>query len=388
MGSIYQPKLKSGERSRIWWAKYYVSGRPIRESTGTGKESEARRFLKEREGRVATGAPILPRADKVTYQEVRDDLRRFYSTTGGRDIIEVDKRLKHLDRFFAVWRAAAIDRSAILRYVESRQTTEAANGTVNRELTLLGTMLRHAVQANKLMRLPDLRRLKLKEAEPRSGFFEEGQFHDVRKRLPENLQTAVTIAYTYGWRMQSEVLALERRHLDLTAGECGTLTLDAAMTKNNKPRLVYLTPELHTALEAQLVRIKALEKQQGRIIPWLFPHLPEPHIDPRLVGTRRKDFRKAWLTACKLAGVPGKLRHDFRRTAARNLVRSRVPERVAMTITGHLTRSVFDRYNIVSDADLQEAARRISDRTSDVPVAARNAARGHVSGHVRGNTVV
>jgi integrase len=74
---------------------------------------------------------------------------------------------------------------------------------------------------------------KLKEADPRSGFFEPEQFEAVRRRLPEDLQVAVTVAYTYGWRMQTEVLALERRHLDL---EAGTVRLDASMTKNRKGR--------------------------------------------------------------------------------------------------------------------------------------------------------
>jgi integrase len=67
----------------------------------------------------------------------------------------------------------------------------------------------------------------------------------------------------------------------------------------------------------------------------------------------------AWRNAVKEIGLEGKIPHDFRRTAVRNLVRVGVPERVAMAICGHKTRAIFDRYNIVSPGDLTEAARRI-----------------------------
>jgi integrase len=120
----------------------------------------------------------------------------------------------------------------------------------------------------------------------------------VRRHLPPDLQLAVAIAYTYGWLMQSEVLTLARRQVDL---EAGTLRLDPGSTKNGEGRVVYLTPEVKTLLAAQLERIRTIEKTSGRIIPHLFPYLG----GGRRLGTRRRDFRKVWVAACKAAGVPG-----------------------------------------------------------------------------------
>jgi integrase len=172
-----------------------------------------------------------------------------------------------------------------------------------------------------------------------------------------DLQLACTIAQTYGWRMQSEILMLERRQVDLDAASgMGTLSLDAGSTKNEDARVVVLTPQVKSLVEAQLGRVEAFQKRTGTITPYLFVHTQGEHQ-----GSRIKDFKRTWATACRLAGVPAMLRHDFRRTAVRGMVNAGVPERVAMEISGHRTRSVFDRYHIVSQADHQRAARLLAD---------------------------
>jgi integrase len=336
----------------VWWCKYYVNGRPVRESTGTEKETEAKRFLDGRRGRVAHGQPIMPRADRVRYEEAERDLRHHYEATKARDLDEYTYRVAHITAFFAGRRIATIGQPDVDAYTVRRQDEASARGsTIRRELGTLRKMLRLAYENGKLIRLPIFHLPK--ESAPREGFFEREQYEAVRRHLALDLQAAVAIAFTYGWRMHSEVLALERRHVDL---EAGTLRLDPGTTKNDEGRVVYLTPELKAALGAQVARVEALQKRLGRIIPYLFPFLS----GSKRRGQRRGDFRKAWQTACAAAGVPGRHPHDFRRTAVRNMVNVGVPERVAMKITGHKTRAVFDRYHIVSPGDLREAARRLA----------------------------
>src|SRR5262249_44344792 len=101
MGSLYK-------RGSVWWCKYYVSGRAVRESTGKEKEKEAEQVLKVKEGGAATGLPALPRADKIRYEEAAADLRRHYETSGDRNLREADGRLNHLNAFFRGRRLAGL----------------------------------------------------------------------------------------------------------------------------------------------------------------------------------------------------------------------------------------------------------------------------------------
>jgi integrase len=345
MGMLYK-------RGKVFWIKYYSAGRPIRESTGTTKQKEAERFLKDREGRVAIGAPALPKIERVQFSEIADALVQDYMISGKRDLRDVNIKFTPVRAFFDHYRLPAITPAIIAAYIQHRQAAGLANGTINPELSILGKALRLAHDRGQLVRIPRIHLLQ--EATPRAGFFERADFERVRRHLTKrpDLQVAITIAYTYGWRMQSEVLPLTMSQIDLASG---TIRLEPGTTKNGEARIAYLTPELSTLVSDQIERVKSMARSQRRVVPILFPN---PRRGP-LQGSPLRDFRKAWETACRKAGLSGMLRHDLRRTAVRNLVRSGVPETVAMKITSHKTRSVFDRYNIVSDADLRDAVAKL-----------------------------
>jgi integrase len=132
--------------------------------------------------------------------------------------------------------------------------------------------------------------------------------------------------------------------------------LDPGTTKNNEGRVFPFTNDLRNLLKSQLEKREELQKKEGIICPWVFHN----------AGIHFNSFRKPWVSACKAAGLPGRIPHDFRRTEVRNLVRAGIPERVAMQLTGHKTRAVFERYNIVSQGDLLDAAKRINSFTGIV----------------------
>jgi len=142
------------------------------------------------------------------------------------------------------------------------------------------------------------------------------------------------VGYTFGWRHE-ELLALRIRQVNVSAG---TIRLEPGSTKNDQGREVSMTLPVKTLLTQCVVG-----KQ------------PEDFVFTREDGKPVRDFRGAWANACVAAGVPDLLFHDLRRTAARNLRRAGVAEGVIMKIDGWKTRSVFERYAIVSQGDIRDA---------------------------------
>ncbi len=111
-----------------------------------------------------------------------------------------------------------------------------------------------------------------------------------------------------------------------------------------------MPPGLQLRLTVCLKQTRRCERAQGRIIPWVFHRKGQPV----------KTMAKSWRTACKESGAPGRLLHDLRRTAVRNLERAGVARSVAMKMTGHKAESVYRRYAIVSEGDLREAGAKLA----------------------------
>jgi integrase len=336
----------------IWWIKYQEGGRPVCASSESTKKKDAERMLRDREHLVDIGAPATARAAKVTFDEAAADFLNDYVTNKRRSLRTAKLRLtKHLTPYFEHRRLASITPVDVRAYTARRQAAGASNATINRELIVLKRMCTLAMQAGKLMVRPYIPLLK--ENNVRKGFFEPEQFTSVKQHLPVHMRAIVEFAYITGWRTPSEILSLEWRQVDLRAGE---VRLDAGTTKNGEARVFPLTIALLRLLTDQQKIAEALKKERDIIARHVFCYT---------IGTKagqvitESGFNKAWHKARTDAGCPGRIPHDFRRTAVRNLVRAGVPERVAMQLTGHKTRSVFERYNIVSPGDLRDAALRL-----------------------------
>jgi integrase len=187
----------------------------------------------------------------------------------------------------------------------------------------------------------------LRENNRRKGFFEPNQYSALIQNMPDYLKPVIQTAYVTGWRIKSEILTRQKHHVDLNAG---WLRLEPGEGKSGEGRNFPLIPQLREVLAEQLQRTAALERGNGEIIPWLF------HKDGNPIGS----FRKAWASACKRAGIAGKIPHDFRRTAVRNLERAGVPRSAAMAMVGHRTESIYRRYAIADEAMLKEGAVKLA----------------------------
>lgn len=346
-GSVYRQtyRARDGSRkaSRFWSVHYIdVDGTSKRKSTkATTKgdaEEELRRLLVARDAGRPTAAPL-------TLEQLGQLVIDRMTADGRRSVDRVTRSLEPLYAFLGSdTQARKIDEATVTAYIAWRRAGGAAAATINRELATLRRGFRLAVRAKRLDSRPEFSLLA--EHNARQGFFERAQLDAVLAHLPEDLQPVVLVAYVTGWRVKSELLTRQWRHVDLDAG---WLRLEPGEGKSRAGRMFPFTQELRAVLEAQRARTEALEQSTSSEIPWVF------HRDGRQI----RSFYGAWRAACAAAGVPGRFLHDFRRTAVRNMERAGVSRSAAMVLVGHQTEEMYRRYAIVSESDLLVASSQL-----------------------------
>jgi integrase len=354
MGGIYRPtytqRQPDGTRvtktAAVWWISYNLHGKRTRESSESTNRADATRLLKQRIGDMQAGRPVGSQVDRTTLDDMLGMVEADYKANGRRSLDRVQQAGAHLRRFYGLDRKAHdISGDMITAYAASRLSEDAKPSTVNYEMAMSRRAFRLAARAGKVANRPEVSMLHVNNA--RAGFFERDQHEAVLRHLPDYLRPVAIAAYATGWRTRSELLTRQWRHVDLANG---WLRLDPGEGKTGEGRSFPLTQELRAVLEAQRERVREIEKTVGAIVPWVFVHHD---------GTPIRDFRYAWAKACREAGVPGRLVHDFRRTAVRNLERAGVPRSAATKMTGHRTESIYQRYAIVDAAMLEDAAAKL-----------------------------
>lgn len=401
---------REGARGTVWYIRYVAPGTLTHKDAecpdvrnGTAKacpghtikrkkyceaggktKTAAQALLDKRRRELADGKWTNP-AKPLSFEDllvlVEDDWRNngrksSLATANGKD----QSNIAHLRKAFGGATVADITGVNLAAYSNRRQKEEgAAVSTVRNELNVLKHGMKLAHRQGQLSSVPAFPTLTPKTV--RTGFFEREELDAILAELPAPVRALVLFMYWTGWR-RGEVLSRQWRHVDL---KTGVIRLEPGETKNGKGRdFPYtLIPELEALIEQQQTYTDAVEKKKGEIVLWLF------HREGRPI----KGFRTAWRAACKRVGLAAqaarenttskalwkamskeerrafsglkRIPHDFRRTAVRNLIRAGVSQKVAMELTGHLTASVFDRYNITDDRDRRDAVAKLAAAARD-----------------------
>jgi len=393
----------------VWSIKFYVRGIPKRESSHSTDLDVAKKLLKRRLAEVETKTYTM--RTNVKIDELIADLLAEYRRKRRKTTAEVESRWKkHLEPFFGRMKVDDINTDTVQRYSGKRTEGDGAEGsTVNRELAAL----KHAFHLGMKSTPPKVRACPIipmyKENPARKGFLDDDQYTQLARECNREglwFRALLTTAYSFAFR-KSELLNLRVHQVDLASRQ---IRLEQGETKNDEGRIAPMTDEVFTLLTACVVG-----KQKNDFVftrPAAKPGLPEEPV---------RGFRRRWAKVCCVVGLGelvcpdcypelkeqtidaksrcsacgkkwkraqlkyvGLLFHDLRRSGVRNLIRVGVQQKVAMSISGHKTASVFQRYNIVDERDIMEAGRKLNEKQKanallEFPV-------GHDSGMIAAKT--
>lgn len=340
-GRVFQKQGTSN-----WWIAYWApkgdGWKEIRESSFSRNRKDAVKLLRDRMQELANHRKGYrrfagPEHEKVTVNELIDDLESYLKLHKPKSYGPARAQLNRIRREFGTFRAQALTAMHIRAFVEKRQAEGAKPATINRATEKLKQAYRRGIDDGKIAFAPRIERLAEKNA--RQGFLPADEFDRLLAHV-ESVDYRDYFEWLYLTGMRPGAgSALTWDDFDR---ETWTLILAAKDDKIGRGTPWELTGEYRAVIER---RIQA--RRLG--CPWVF------HVEGRKIDNH---YMRAWKRAETAAGLPHRLVYDLRRTALRNNVRAGTPERVCMTMSGHVTRAVFDRYNIVSGDDLREAVAR------------------------------
>ncbi|SPP65229.1 tyrosine-type recombinase/integrase [Nitrospira lenta] len=221
---------------------------------------------------------------------------------------------------------------------KKRNGSMASTQTINNDHIVLKHALNVAVRRDLLVSNPAARVPMPDPQNARDRVLSEEEWGKLYQAAKPHLQPVLLLAYQLGQRL-SEIVNLTWDRVDLKRG---FVTLRSQDTKTKKPRQVPITPDVRGTLQ-QLAKLRSLATRH------VFLYQGEP----------LKDFRTAFRTALKDAGVIGFKFHDLRHCAATNLRRAGVDTTTAMQIVGHTSPQMWKRYNHIREEDLSQAATKL-----------------------------
>ena len=327
------------KRGRYWYIRFTdASGRRVEESTHCEQKADAEKKLKIALGEVAAGvrvrmSPVNAKVADACQLVIDDYVLRKKATTS-----DLKSRIKlHILPALGGIVLSRLRSSAIMAYANKRVEAGAAPASVNRELAIVRRGLRLARDQEPpwMLRIPKVEMLE--EDNARTGFIERADYDRLRKELPEHLQIAFAIAYHVGARIGT-IRSLRIDQVDMAAK---VIRIEKGQTKNKADHVIPIYGDMEGYLA---IAVEANKK-----------------FVCECKGKQLGLFRKSWASATKRAGLEGLLFHDLRRSAIRNMIAAGIPEQTAMKITGHKTTSMFRRYNILVERDIQKAAVKMAE---------------------------
>ncbi len=328
-------------RENTWWIRYSKNGHEFRESAKTNDEREAWRKIDERLKQKDKPTFVDPSKEKkLTLEDLERKILSDYKKHDRRSEDTVVHCLKRLKTHFAFDRLVELSTDSVERYIEKRFEDKAQRSTINRELAYLRRGFRLLMNARppQISSMPSITLLDGENV--REGFIEKADFDNLLEQLLEADRDIVSFLYHSAWRSK-EAMTLEWKDVDLNGS---MIRLRSKNSKNKKPRLLPMRGELQEIIE---------RRAKARLLtcPFVFHRNGQPI----------HSFRKAFQTAAEEIGHPNLTPHDMRRSAIRNFRKAGLSQDEAMKLSGHKTVSVFQRYDIVDEQDLEESMDRVEE---------------------------